>query len=222
MTNNKDLPAWERLVSAEIIFQSHFPECVLVGGTAAAIHAKHRISLDADYVLTDLKKRFNKVLKEVEKEAGWITKRIDPPVLILGHFQGVRTGIRQLIRQAPLETTKVRGLKIPTIEEMIRIKAYLIVKRNTTRDFIDCIALSDHAGIIKTLEALSSLDKLYPQEGENSISQQLIIQLAEPKPWDLFETDLTNYRSIAKEYSDWNIIKQRAMLLAQKILSEWT
>jgi len=162
------------------------------------------------------------VLKEVEKEAGWITKRIDPPVLILGHFQGVRTGIRQLIRQAPLETTKVRGLKIPTIEEMIRIKAYLIVKRNTTRDFIDCIALSDHAGIIKTLEALSSLDKLYPQEGENSISQQLIIQLAEPKPWDLFETDLTNYRSIAKEYSDWNIIKQRAMLLAQKILSEWT
>ena len=212
------LPLWERLLSAEMIFQSHFPECVLVGGTAAAIHVGHRVSLDADYVLSDLKKRFNELLKEIEKEAGWITKKIEPPVLILGHFQGVRTGIRQLIRLAPLETTIVRGLRIPTIEEMIRIKGYLIVKRNTTRDYIDCIALSDHAGITKTLEALDSLDKLYPQEGDNSMSQQLMIQLAEPKPWDLHETDLSNYRALAEPYTDWNNVKQRAALLAQKMM----
>jgi hypothetical protein len=217
--STRHLPEWERLLSVEMIFQSHFPECILVGGTAAAIHAKHRVSLDAGYVLSDLKKRFNEMLKDVEREAGWVTKRIEPPVLILGHFQGVRTGIRQLIRQAPLETTKVRGLRIPTIEEMIRIKAYLIVKRNTTRDFIDLIALADHVGITKTLEALGSLDKLYPQEGENSISQQLIVQLAEPKPWDLSETDLSNYRALAEPYTDWNIVRKRAMLLAQKMMA---
>ena len=216
---HSDLPAWERLLSAQIIFQSHFPESVLVGGTAAAIHAKHRVSLDADYVLTDLKKRFNEVLKKVEKEAGWVTKRIEPPVLILGHFQGVRTGIRQLMRQIPLETTVLKGLRIPTLEEMIRIKGYLIVKRNTTRDFIDFIALSDHIGVTKTLRALESLDRFYPQETDYTMSQQLMVQLAHPKPWDLSKTDLSGYRAIAEPYTNWEIIKQRTSILAQKILA---
>ncbi|MBI1908763.1 MAG: hypothetical protein HYS22_01140 [Deltaproteobacteria bacterium] len=69
------LPAWEELLSAQAVFQSRFPESVLVGGTAAALHAGHRVSMDADHVLPDLKKRFAKILAQVEKEAGWKTSR---------------------------------------------------------------------------------------------------------------------------------------------------
>lgn len=212
------LPAWEELISAQAVFQSRFPEAVLVGGTAAALHAGHRVSIDADHIFPDLKKRFAEILDQIEKEAGWKTSRIEPPNLILGNFQGVRTGIRQLIRKRPLETTTVRGLRVPTVAEILRIKAYLIVKRNTTRDFIDFVALFDHLGAEKSLKALAVLDDLYPQEGEESVSRQLAVQLAEPKPWDLTQTDLNRYKSLKKPYADWNEVKRRAKAAGLRIL----
>lgn len=215
---NKTLPDWEKLLSVQTIFQSHFPECVLVGGTAASQHARHRVSIDADHILPDLKKHFSEILAQVENEAGWKTARLEPPVLILGHFQGVRTGIRQLIRSRPLETTTVRGLKIPTKEEMLRIKAALIVRRNTTRDFIDFVALFDHLGTKLSLEALSTLDDLYPQEDKNSVTQQLILQLSEPKPWDLTETNLRHYKSLQAPYDKWDEVRRRAFMAGQRLM----
>lgn len=221
MKKNPKIPKlsdWERLLSAQIVFQSRFPDSILVGGTAAALHAKHRTSIDADHILPDLKERFDEILKKVEEEAGWSTKRVEPPVLILGHFQGMRTGIRQLIRKAPLETTTVKGLRIPTPEEILRIKAYLIVRRNTTRDYIDFVALFDHLGVNHSLKALASLDHLYPQDSGNSISQQLALQLSDPKPWDLSETDLAHYKGLKAPYTNWKEVKRRAHTAGQKII----
>jgi hypothetical protein len=43
---SEDLPDWERLLAAERHLQALVPGSVLVGGTAAAIHASHRQSLD--------------------------------------------------------------------------------------------------------------------------------------------------------------------------------
>lgn len=213
-----DLPEWEKLLSAQFLFQSHFPEAVLTGGTAAALHAGHRISTDADHVLIDLKARFSEILKKLEQEAGWRTKRLEPPVLILGHFEGVRTGIRQLIRSKPLETTTIRGLKIPTLAEMLRVKAYLIVRRNATRDFIDFVALFDKLGVGESVKALTSLDDLYPQESGNSITQQLMLQLAEPKPWDLADTNLSRYKGLKAPYTSWEEVRRRSLLAAQELI----
>lgn len=212
------LPDWEKLLSVQALFQSHFPESILVGGTAAALHAKHRISIDADHVLPNLKKHFSEILSRIEKETGWKTSRIEPPVLILGNFQGVRTGIRQLIRKKPLETTVIRGLRVPTLPEILRIKAYLIVKRNATRDFIDFIALFNYLGIEKSLKALTPLDDLYPQEEGESILRQLAIQLSEPKPWDLTQTDLNVYKSLKEPYTNWNEVKRRAAAAGLRLL----
>ncbi|MBI2346902.1 MAG: hypothetical protein HYV03_08545 [Deltaproteobacteria bacterium] len=214
------LPEWERLISTECLFQSCFPECVLVGGTAAVLHAGHRISMAADYVLPDLQRRFAEILQKVEAKAGWRTRRIEPPVLILGHFQGIRTGIRQLMRMAPLETTVVRGLRCPTPEEILRIKAYLIVQRNATRDYIDFIALFDHLGVQRALQALQPLDQLYPQKEGTAVSQQLAMQLADPKPWDFAETDLRAYKALKAPYTDWAEVKRRAAAAGQKIIRQ--
>ncbi|HLG19652.1 MAG TPA: nucleotidyl transferase AbiEii/AbiGii toxin family protein [Bdellovibrionota bacterium] len=214
----QNLPEWERLLSAQLVFQARFPEVVLVGGTAAALHVGHRISVDADHVLADLKNRFAEILRKLEREAGWRTKRLEPPVMILGHFKGVRTGVRQLVRSAPLETTTVRGLRVPTVEEMIRIKAYLILRRNTTRDFVDFVALFDHIGVKQAQNALASLDRLYPQKEGNSVTQQLAIQLSEPKPWDLSQTDLRAYKGLKEPYTDWQEVKRRAFVAGQKII----
>lgn len=138
----------------------------------------------------------------------------------MGHFKGVRTGIRQLIRKAPLETTVIKGLTIPTAEEIFRIKAYLIVRRNTTRDFIDFAALFDLMGVEKSLAALEPLDCLYPQDNGDSITRQLALQLADPKPWDLSETDLSHYKALQKSYTDWKEIRKRTHAASQKIISK--
>ena len=102
--------------------------------------------------------------------------------------------------------------------EMLRIKAYLIVRRNTTRDFIDFLALLDQMGTTQALQALDPLDRLYPQKEGNSISQQLAIQLAEPKPWDLSATNLSHYKALKAPYTDWKEVTRRAYAAAQAIM----
>jgi hypothetical protein len=41
MTTPDELPEWERLLAAERHLQTLVPEAILVGGTAAALHAGH-------------------------------------------------------------------------------------------------------------------------------------------------------------------------------------
>lgn len=83
------------------------PDAVLVGGTAAAYCAGHRVSFADDHVVQDLRGRFDDVLAALEQTDGWITARIRRPVLILGWLDGVETGIRNLIRTRPLEVEEV-------------------------------------------------------------------------------------------------------------------
>jgi len=51
--SNKPLPVWELVLSAAARLQQILPHPVLVGGTASALYAAHRVSADADHVLTD-------------------------------------------------------------------------------------------------------------------------------------------------------------------------
>jgi hypothetical protein len=74
----EQLPDWERLLAAAARLQSILPDATLVGGTAAAITAGHRQSMDADHV-----------------------------VAILGSLDGILTTVRNQVRAAPLETTDV-------------------------------------------------------------------------------------------------------------------
>lgn len=67
---NDTLPEWEHVLSAAAHSQHILPGTVLVGGTVAAIYAGHRLSTDADHVLTDLRQRFDEVLAELESVAG--------------------------------------------------------------------------------------------------------------------------------------------------------
>jgi hypothetical protein len=64
---------------------------------------------------------------------------------------GYRNGVRQLRRARPLETTVMRvgdhDVVLPTLPETLRIKAFLCLERNATRDYLDVAALSSHMGI---------------------------------------------------------------------------
>ena len=212
------LPDWEAILSAAARLQRTLPGAVLVGGTAAAIHAEHRLSRDADHVLTDLRDRFDAVLVELEAVAGWRTARVRRPVLILGSLDGIETGVRQLIRDRPLETTTLHHqgvvLTVPTQAEILRIKGVLILRRNATRDYLDFVALADCLGDTATGRALRPFDALYPQPNGESALQQLQAQLASALPFDLDKTDLAEYRHLAPRWHRWSTVKAACARIA--------
>lgn len=216
--NTAPLPDWELVLSSAARLQRILPDAVLVGGTASAIHAEHRFSRDADHVLTDLRSRFDDVLRELESVAGWKTARIQRPVQILGSLDGIETGVRQLIRDEPLETTVVNyhgeRITVPTEGEILRIKGVLILKRNATRDYLDFVALADHMGDDAMAFALQSFDRLYQQDNAESPLQQLQIQLANALPYDLEETELAEYKNLGPRWHDWANVKATCSRIA--------
>ncbi|MBK5254475.1 MAG: hypothetical protein JJE39_00430 [Vicinamibacteria bacterium] len=206
---NEDLPDWERLLAAERHVQALVPGSVLVGGTAAAIHASHRKSLDGDHVLVDLRDRFDEVLAQLEAAAGWQTERFQRPVLIPGSFDGMQSGIRQLRRKQPLAYEIVDGLRVPTLPEMARIKAWLLATRHTARDYLDCVVLLDRLGDKEAVDALQDLDALYEQENGASVLVEVVDRLARAEPSDQNRIDLPTYRGLNPPWNDWDHLKAR-------------
>ena len=220
------LPEWDLVLSAAARLQRILPDAVLVGGTASAIHAHHRFSRDADHVLTDLRVRFDAVLNQLESVAGWKTARVQRPVQILGSLDGIETGVRQLIREQPLETMVFEHagekLIVPTAAEILRIKAVLILKRNATRDYLDFVALAAYMGKEQVADALRMFDTLYAQSNGESPLMQLQVQLASAMPYDLDEMQpaLADYKNLDARWHDWVTVKAACASTATLIFDQ--
>lgn len=212
------LPDWELVLSAAARLQRILPDAVLVGGTAAAIHAEHRFSRDADQVLPDLRHRFDAVLSALESVSGWKTARVQCHVQILGSLGGIETGVRQLIRDEPLETVVMdyhgERLTVPTADEILRIKSVLILKRNATRYYLDFLALATHLGVARVVQALQSFDRRYPQPSGESPLQQLQAQILNAMPYDLKDTELSEYKNLDARWHAWSTVKAACAHLA--------
>ncbi len=218
-------PLFAKVLEAAAHLQEILPDAVLVGGSAAAHHAAHRISFDDDHVLTDLTQRFDAVLRALEQTDGWVTSRVRPQVLILGSLNGIETGIRQLIRRRPLDTEQIiiapRVVSVPTLEEIFRIKSWLVLRRNATRDYLDVVALADRLGPRRAAEAVMSLDKYYEDQigaDGRRIATQLAKQLAEPAPYDLALVELAHYRALAERWREWTNVVDAARALAADVM----
>src|SRR3984957_4550338 len=168
------------VLEAAARLQVMVPDAVLVGGSAAALYAGHRDSYDHDHVIADLRDRFDVVLEALESEGEWVTNRVVPGKVILGQLGDIEAGVRQMIRTRPLETTHVmlpsgRVLTVLTAEEALRIKGFLIVRRNQTRDYLDVAALADRYGIQEAAAILARIDDYYADQhgGGRGIAAQL-------------------------------------------------
>ncbi len=215
------------VIRAASRLQTLVRDAVLVGGTAAVIHASHRISLDDDHVLRDLRDRFDQVLSALEETDGWITARVKRPVLILGRLDGIETGVRQLIRKRPLEVEEQvlyeHPLRVPTLPEIIRIKAWLCLTRNATRDYLDLTALSDRMGLAQAAKVLGALHEYYADQhgpAGRGVATQVAKQLAEPIPFDLGAVDLFSYRNLEPRWRDWQAVKKVCNRIATLMLDD--
>jgi hypothetical protein len=210
--------SWKRLLQAARRLQSLVPGTVLVGGTAAALHASHRISLDDDHVLEDLSERFEEVLEGLEATAGWRTERIKRPVLILGDLDGCLSGLRQLRRSAPLEVETIQGLRVPTLPEMTRIKAWLLLNRDAVRDYLDTVVLLECVGETRLREVFRPFDAMYvrgPQAGSPLV--ELIDRLGLARPGDLAAIELESYKGVVAPWNDWSHVAERGRSWAARL-----
>lgn len=215
---------FERVIAAAARLQSLVPDAVLVGGTASALYARHRVSFDDDHVLADLAHRFDDVLATLEASDGWVTERVRPGRVILGNLDGVETGVLQLRRSRPLEVVEMpvggHTLRVPSDAEMVRVKAWMVVWRNATRDLLDVVALTRHVGQPVAGATLARMDDYYAdqREGGRGITTQLVRALADPRPYDLDCVDLAAYRQLVEPWRDWDAVRAAATDLSTAIL----
>lgn len=198
---------WSGILKAGVQAQCLVPGAVCVGGTAAALYASHRISHDTDHVLTTLRDRFQEVRAHLESQPEWKTARVTPPVLILGSIDNVEVGFRQLKCSQPIETqtvqTEAGPLVVPTLEEMICMKAFLAYDRNATRDYLDFAALSECTSADNVVCSLLKLDARYGELQTASIGLEVAKMLCAAAPFDLDETELPRYKGLTEKWRRW-------------------
>lgn len=122
--------------------------------------------------------------------------------------------MRQLIRERPVEFEDVelpdgKTVRVPTMEEILRIKAYLVVKRNQVRDYLDVAALSDVMGTEKAARVLAGIDHYYtdPKQPGEPVRSQVTRQLGNPRPKDTRTiAELPNYKGLVPRWHDWSAV----------------
>ena len=216
-----------RVLASAARLQAVVPDAVLVGGSAAALHAGHRDSLDHGHVLADLVDRYETVLEAVEATQGWATsvRASKPPFTIMGSLDGVQAGLRQMRRSRPLETVEVvvspdAVVVAPTEEEALRVKAFLIVQRNAVRDFLDVVALADYIGADAAVGVLASIDEYYTDRSGDpaSVLTSLVISLAEPSPRDPDVIgELPRYKGLDPRWHRWADVVAACQALALRL-----
>ena len=218
-------PSLDDVLEKAAQLQELVPGAVLVGGSAAAFYAHHRQSFDHDHVVVDLTERFDTILENLEALGDWSMNRAQPGKIILGELGGIETGVRQLLRNQPLETAdfEVRGkrLVVPTEAEILRIKAWLALTRNQTRDYLDIAALADQVGLDEAATVLTGIDDYYADINRQpeAVSTQLVRQLSDPQPRDAeVITQLATYKALSPRWHDWSTVKGVLTDLSERMI----
>lgn len=126
-------------------------------------------------------------------------------------------------RRSPVETTNVQlptgdRLLVPTGAETLRLKGYLIMCRNSRRDYADFADMVDSLEPETAAVVLAGMDRYYCCKSSRRqwIATQLVRRLADPNPCDHPEDQGTE----ADAHSDWEEIRQRCLSVAVAMLEE--
>lgn len=207
-----------KVVAEGTKLQKHLPwlDMIAVGGTASALHAGHRISFDVDFITRNLSENFDAILEKVTEWSEWKTNRATAPVIILGEANDIELGIRQSFRSKPIATIEKEGLRIPTLGECFKIKAYLVGKRRATRDFVDTCALLDLIPERLATTFLDEMDNDFPPVDKLSNTSHLAenIRLG---PKDLQKVDLKKFKGLIAPYNEWAYVDQRLRTMSLQL-----
>lgn len=140
----------------------------------------------------------------------------------MGSLDGIQAGLRNLRRTRPLETMRIEVapdlfVTAPTAEEMLRVKAYMVVQRNAVRDYLDVVALAHHLGSDEAISVLSGIDRYYDDRSRvaGSVLTGLVLALTKPEPRDdEITAELVNYRGLEPRWQQWSDVVAACQSLA--------
>ncbi|MGV0875065.1 MMPL family transporter [Mycolicibacterium sp. XJ879] len=128
-----------------------------------------------------------------------------------------------LKRRSPVETTNVQlptgdRLQIPTGAETLRLQGYLIMCRNSARDYAEFAELVDALDTRTAALVLAGMDRYYAgdQAREQWVATQLVRRLADPQPSDEPDIEMSGPEAEA----DWARVRQRCLSVAVAMLEE--
>jgi len=126
-------------------------------------------------------------------------------------------------RRSPVETTNVQlptgdRLQIPTGAETLRLKGYLIMCRNSSRDYAEFAELVDTMEPETAAVVLAGMDRYYccQQPRRHWVASQLVRRLADPHPSDIDDEHLSDPGARA----EWEEVRQRCLSVAVAMLEE--
>jgi heme transporter len=129
----------------------------------------------------------------------------------------------QYQRRSPVETTHVQlptgdRLQIPTGAETLRLKGYLILSRNSSRDYAEFAELVDTMDAENAAVVLAGMDRYYSGQSPRRqwIASQLVRRLADPHPSDVDNDSWPESDTKA----DWDSVRQRCLAVAVAMLEE--
>ena len=130
----------------------------------------------------------------------------------------------------PVETTHVQlptgdRLLIPTGAEALRLKGYLIMCRNSRRDYTEFADMVDAVEPETAAMVLAGMDSYYCHKSaerfphQQWMASQLVRQLADPNPSDIGDLNETP-SSGAGARADWEDVRRRCLSVAVAMLEE--
>ena len=112
-------------------------------------------------------------------------------------------------------------MRVPTPDETLRGKAFLIVKRNQVRDYLDVAALADQYGIDHAATVLARIDDFYADQHDGQgqgLASQVVRQLALPSPADTATLrELPRYEGLDPRWHQWPAVVSVCRRLATAI-----
>ena len=125
---------WEKLVGVKLV-----KEFYLAGGTAAALHLGHRESIDFDF-FTEVEFPAGKLLEQLA-ELGQLSVEQQDSNTLLGTLAGVKVSFFKYPYPLLAETTKLNGIKVAGLSDIVPMKLIAVSQRGTKKDFIDVFYL---------------------------------------------------------------------------------
>jgi RND superfamily putative drug exporter len=126
-------------------------------------------------------------------------------------------------RLSPMETTNVQlptgdRLQIPTGAETLRLKSYLIMCRNSARDYAEFAELAESMDTQTAAVVLAGMDRYYcgQRSRKQWVATQLVRRLADPHPSDEHGAMAPG----AETDEDWARVRQRCLSVAVAMLEE--
>ena len=132
----------------------HLPAALyLGGGTAVAVHLRHRESADLDFFYHNSSVELDELAERLSRVGPFaITRRA--PGTLRGLFDGTKVEFLHADEVRPQlllrEPTEVAGLRVAALEDLMAMKLKVIGDRGEARDYFDVMSIDENGAV--TLE----------------------------------------------------------------------